>query len=57
MTTHTPARVFNSLSVGWRYLVSPVEQRSHLANEKCGLSFWMTLTITRVMTICAPRMA
>lgn len=57
MTTHTPARVFNSLSVGWRYLVSPVEQRSHLASEKCGLSFWMTLTITRVMTICAPRMA
>lgn len=43
--------------MGCRYRVRPVEQSNHLASEKCGLSFWMILTITRVMTICAPRMA
>lgn len=35
----------------------PVEQRIHLAKEKCGPNFWIKLTITRVMTSCAPRRA
>lgn len=53
----TPDSFLSSSSVGCRYRVNPVEQRIHLASEKCGLSFWITLTIISVMTNCAPRRA
>lgn len=45
-----PANVLSSPSVGYKYLVSPVEQSNHFANEKCGLNFCITLTITSVIT-------
>jgi len=53
----TPARTFNSSSVGCKYRTKPVEHSSHLAREKYGLNFWMMLTITRVRTSCAPSRA